>query len=111
MTNYEFGEVVLVHFPQSGTAVRKQRPGIVVLDTGDADLVLAPVTSKVRNQAGDFPLVNLTGTGLIRASWVRLAKSTTLLKTDVVRPLGRLSDAERNQVAQAWQTLYGDFVS
>jgi hypothetical protein len=55
MTNYEFGTVVLVHFPQSGTAVKKQRPGIVVLDIGDADLVVAPVTSKHRQQAGDVP--------------------------------------------------------
>jgi hypothetical protein len=46
MTKFEFGEVVLIHFPQSGTTARKQRPGIVVLDIGDADLVIAPVTSK-----------------------------------------------------------------
>lgn len=52
MTTYECGTVVLVHFPQSGTTIRKQRPG-VVLDIGDADLVLAPVTSQPRNQAGD----------------------------------------------------------
>src|SRR3989337_938733 len=91
MTNYEFGDVVLVHFPQSGTAARKQRPGIVVLDIGDADLVIAPVTSKPRFQAGDIALASLAGTGLIRPSWVRLAKAATLLKTDLVRPLGRLS--------------------
>jgi mRNA-degrading endonuclease toxin of MazEF toxin-antitoxin module len=54
MTNYEFGEVVLVRFPQSGTKVSKQRPGIVILDIGDADLVIAPVTSRVRTQAGDI---------------------------------------------------------
>lgn len=42
MTTYECGTVVLVHFPQSGTTVRKQRPSVVVPDIGDADLVLAP---------------------------------------------------------------------
>ena len=57
MTNYEFGSVVLVFFPQSGTAARKQRPGIVVLDIGDADLVIAPVTSRPRHQAGDLTAI------------------------------------------------------
>ena len=84
MTSYEFGDVVLVHFPQSGTTARKQRPGVVVLDISDADIVIAPVTSKARFQAGDMPLTNLSGTGLIRPSWIRLAKVVTLLKTDLV---------------------------
>jgi mRNA-degrading endonuclease toxin of MazEF toxin-antitoxin module len=111
MTNYEFGDVVLVHFPQSGANARKQRPGIVVLDIGDADLVIAPVTSKARLQAGDIALASLAGTGLIRTSWGRLAKVATLLKSDVVRSLGRLSDDDRNQVTLAWQTLFRDFIS
>ena len=111
MTNYEFGEVVLVHFPQSGITARKQRPGIVVLDIGDADVVIAPVTSRTRFQAGDITLVDLPGTGLIRPSWARLAKVTNLLKSDVIRPLGRLSDSDRSKVAQSWQKLYNDFVS
>ena len=111
MTSFEFGDVVLVYFPQSGTTARKQRPGIIVLDIGDADLVIAPVTSKARTQAGDVPLTILPGTGLIRPSWVRMAKVATLLKTDLVRALGRLSPPDRNQLAQNWQTLYGGFVS
>jgi mRNA interferase MazF len=111
MTNFEFGDVVLVHFPQSGTTARKQRPGKVVLDIGDADLVIAPITSKARVQAGDLLLKNLSGTGLIRPSWVRLAKVATLLKSDLVRALGRLSSVDRKQLAQNWQTLYGAFVT
>src|SRR5438067_7579368 len=111
MTSYEFGDVVLVYFPQLGTAARKQRPGIVVLDIGDADLVIAPVTSKVRSQTGDLSITSLPGTGLVRPSWVRLAKVATLLKSDLVRALGRLSQPDRNQLAQNWQALYLGFVS
>ena len=111
MTNYEFGTVVLIHFPQSGTTLRKQRPGVVVLDIGDADLIIAPVTSKPRHQSGDFPVTSLSGTGLIRSSWVRLAKVATLLKTDLVRVLGRLTDSDRQQLALSWDNLFRDFVS
>jgi mRNA-degrading endonuclease toxin of MazEF toxin-antitoxin module len=111
MTNYEFGTLVPVHFPQSGTTVKKQRPGIVVLDIGNADLVVAPVTSRHRQQAGDMPLTSLLGTGLIRPSWVRLAKVATLLKSDLVRTLGRLADGDRQQVAHEWDQLFRNFVS
>jgi mRNA interferase MazF len=111
MTNYKFGEVVLVHFPQSGRTTRKQRPGIVLLDIGDSDLVIAPVTSRARTQSGDVAIADLSGSGLIRPSWVRLAKVATLLKSDVVRTLGRLSSAERNSLAASWQELCSSFVS
>jgi mRNA interferase MazF len=111
MTSYDFGEVVLVHFPQSGTAARKQRPGVVVLDVGDADVVIAPVTSKARSRPGDFAVAHLPGTGLVRPSWVRLAKVATLLKTDLVRRIGRLADADRTRLSQTWQTLFGNYVS
>ena len=111
MTNFEFGTVVLIRFPQSGTNARKQRPGIVMLDIGDLDLVIAPVTSKARSQPGDISLADLKGSGLIRSPWVRLAKVATLLKPDVVRVLGRVSSQERNELTRSWQTLYGNFVS
>jgi mRNA interferase MazF len=111
MTSYSFGDVVLVHFPQSGKSARKQRPGIVVLDISDADLVIAPVTSQLRSQTGDLEIDNLNGTGLLRPSWVRLAKVATLLKSDVIRTLGRLSSSDRTLIAQNWHALYSAFVS
>jgi hypothetical protein len=84
---------------------------IVMLDIGDADLVVDPVTSRARTLSGDVPLSNLTGTGLMQPSWIRLAKVATLLKSDVVRVLGRLAPMDRNRLAQDWQGLYGGFVS
>jgi mRNA-degrading endonuclease toxin of MazEF toxin-antitoxin module len=107
--NYEFGDIVLVQFPQSGASTRKQRPGIVVLDIGDADVVIAPVTSQARSQLGDLPIANLHGTGLVRPSWARLAKVATLLKTDVKRKLGGTSTADQQQIVASWARLYGDF--
>jgi hypothetical protein len=46
MTNYEFREIVLADFPQSGRVQRKKCSALVVLDVGDADAVLAPITYK-----------------------------------------------------------------
>lgn len=74
MTTYEFGDVVLVDFPQSGTSQRKRRPALVVLDIGDADVVLAPITTQTRTARGDYALQEWAASGLLRPSWVRLAK-------------------------------------
>src|SRR4051794_22075535 len=109
MTSYSFGDVVLVYFPQSGKSATKQRPGVVVLDIGDADIVIAPVTSQVRSQTGDLQIYNLAGTGLLRPSWIRLPKIATLLKSDVVRRLGRLSPSDRTMIEQNWEALYSTF--
>jgi mRNA interferase MazF len=111
MTNYEFADVVLVLFPQSGLPNPKKRPGIILLDIGDADLVVAPVTSRARTQSGDVPISDLGGTGLALSSWVRLAKVSTLLKSDVQRKLGRLGAADRATIKREWDGLYGGFVS
>jgi mRNA interferase MazF len=109
--SYDFGDVVLVHFPQSGTTARKQRPGIVVLDIGDSDIVIVPVTSKKRTQLGAIAVQDLTSAGLIRTSWMRLAKAATLLKVDVLRKLGRIAAGDRETLAATWQELYRDYVS
>ena len=54
MTNYNFGEIVLVDFPQINTT--KKRPALVMLDIGDADVVLVPITTTPRMGQGDYEL-------------------------------------------------------
>ena len=44
--------------------------------------------------------------GLLRESWVRLAKLACLEKRDVTRRLGRLSHADKTRVAEAWRLLF-----
>jgi mRNA interferase MazF len=88
MTNYRFGDVVLVRFPNVGTQTSKQRPALVILDVGDADLVLAPVTSQPRRGNGDLKLDGWKAAGLVKESWVRLAKVVTLSISDVQRLSG-----------------------
>jgi len=40
MTIYKFGDVVLIDFLQV-TGDKKRRPALIILDTGDADIVVA----------------------------------------------------------------------
>jgi hypothetical protein len=41
MTSYQSGEVVLVSFPFTQSSQTKNRPALVLLDTGDADVLVA----------------------------------------------------------------------
>lgn len=106
MTTYEVGDVVLVDFPQSGSEPRKRRPALVILDIGDADVVLAPITTRERVGSGDVKLQRWQESGLLRESWVRLAKVACLEKRDVARRLGSLSSVDKTRVMQAWRLLF-----
>ena len=106
MTNYEFGEIVLVDFPQSGRVRGKKRPALVVLDIGDADAVLAPITTRERLGHGDYKIRDWEFCGLLRASWLRLAKIACLRKEEIMRRLGQLTEHDENAVSQIWRSVY-----
>jgi mRNA interferase MazF len=47
MTSYNPGD--LAEFPFAGSKGTKKRPAVVLLDTGDSDVVLARVTTQLRH--------------------------------------------------------------
>jgi mRNA interferase MazF len=88
MTNYLAGDVLLVDFPLTTTGPGKARPALVLLDTGDADVVLARVTTQSHNTPFDVPISQWQQAGLLAPSTVRLHKLATLAKRRV-QPHGR----------------------
>ncbi|MBI5379247.1 MAG: type II toxin-antitoxin system PemK/MazF family toxin [Nitrospirae bacterium] len=106
MTTYDVGDVVLVDFPQSGTGTRKRRPALVLLDIGDADVALVPITTRERTGPGDVKIEGWQESGLLRESWVRLAKVACMEKRSVTRRLGCLSEADRTRILQTWRLLF-----
>jgi mRNA interferase MazF len=106
MTSYELGETVLVEFPQTAAPGPKLRPAVVILDIGDDDLVVAPITSVARTGPGDLLIMHWRQAGLRTASWVRLAKVNNSLKQAVLRRIGCLTLKDRQAVVAAWQSLY-----
>ena len=105
MIKYKFADVVLVVFTQTDGS-RKQRPALVVLDTGDEDIVLAPITTTERKSKGDHKIKDWKQSGLLLSSWVRLAKIACLSKNDIRRQLGTFSPADKKQTASVWSKLY-----
>ena len=81
MTNFQPGDIVLVGFPLSGSSQVKARPALIILDTGDADVVMARITTHAYSTPCDVSLADWQGAGLIAPSVVRLHKLATLEKT------------------------------
>jgi mRNA interferase MazF len=99
MTNYQAGDLVLVDFPLTVSGQGKPRPALVILDTGDADVVLARVTTQPRSTSHDIPIADWKQAGLLAPSVVRLYKLATIAKSRVLKRLGLLAASDRSQVS------------
>jgi mRNA interferase MazF len=104
-TSYQPGDVVLVDFPFTASGPGKPRPALVILDTGDADIVLARVTTQAPITPFDVTLSDWKQAGLLAPSTVRLHKLATLAKTGVRRQLGSLAGGDRQRVAAVLQQI------
>jgi len=98
MSNYQPGDVLLVVFPFAHGGQGKQRPALVVADTGDSDVVLARVTTQVWNTPYDVRLNDWRTAGLLSPSIARLHKLATINKSLVQRTLGTLTSADKVRV-------------
>ena len=109
MKRYRPGEIVLLLFPFTGMRGAKCRPALVLLDTGDPDIVVARVTSQVRQSPYDVTITDWQGAGLRLPSIVRLHKLATLEKALVDRSLGTLTAADwaeiRVTIRQMWSSI------
>ena len=106
MITYKFGDILLIDFLQSSDGQKKKRPSLVVLDIGDSDIVLAPITTVKRTGLGDCNMTDWSNSGLLRESWIRLAKIACLSKNDVIRQLGQISDDDKEMAQITWNKLY-----
>ena len=109
MTTYAPGELLLVDFPFVSGAVSKLRPAVVILDTGDDDVVLARITTQGHRTAFDLPIVEWRGAGLRAASWIRMHKLVTAEKACVNRRLGSLLAADRQMVAAQLKATFASW--
>ena len=109
MQNYRSGEIVLLSFPFAGATGAKRRPALVLLDTGDDDIVVARVTSQVARGPFDVELLEWKQAGLLFPSVVRVHKVATMEKRLVERRLGTLTAGDwarvRAVVQQLWASI------
>ncbi len=107
MDTYHLGEVLLVAFPFSDQHGAKRRPALVLLDAGDADVLVARITSQPVGSEHDVPLAEWRQAGLALPSIVRLHKLATLEKRLVQRRLGALSAGDLALVQRGLSRVWG----
>ena len=107
METYHTGEIVLLSFPFADAMGARRRPALVLLDTGDADIVVARVTSQTARGPFDVELIEWQQAGLLLPSIVRVHKVATLEKRLVERRLGTLTANDWGRVRAAIQQLWG----
>lgn len=106
MRRYRPGEIVLLLFPFTGMRGGKRRPALVLLDTGDTDIVVSRVTSQVHRSSYDVEITDWQKAGLRLPSITRLHKLATLEKTLVNSSLGTLTAADWTKVRATIQQMW-----
>jgi mRNA interferase MazF len=104
--NYVFSDVLLLEYPSSDLRAIKIRPAIVLLDTGDEDLLVAKVTSQPARDPFDVALLDWEEEGLRTESFVRSHKLFTLDKALIVRRLGSLTKSDNELLKKVLQQLW-----
>lgn len=112
MTTFEFGDVVLVPFPFSDQTTHKKRPAVVVSSPAyhraRPDLLLLAITSQVRSPLGigEAMIVHWQQAGLVKPSVLKPVL-TTIEKGLVIKKLGHLVPADREELQEVLATILG----
>jgi mRNA interferase MazF len=102
---YSQGEVLLAWLVFSDGQGAKRRPVLLVRDFGDADLLVAPITSHPVRTAADVTVSHWQEAGLKLPSMVRTEKLATIEKTCVAQKLGKLPAADLVKVREVLATI------
>ncbi|CAN5549791.1 type II toxin-antitoxin system PemK/MazF family toxin [soil metagenome] len=112
MTNYNFGDIVLVPFPFTNQAGTKKRPAVVVskllYNSSHPDLVLMAITSQIRKslKIDEVEIVEWQKAGLLKPSVIKPV-FTTIEKSLILRQLGNLEDSDKENLKTILQTILG----
>lgn len=112
MTRYSPGEIILVEIAFSGAIGRKKRPAVILstntFNKAGIKLIVAAVTSNVSPpfRPGDTLIKGWSEAGLLKPSAVR-GVLATVDKSDVIRKLGQLPDADFSFVQQSIAKILG----
>lgn len=109
MTDYKFGDIVLLSFPFTNGISAKKRPALVLLDANDNDVVVVRITSQFSDTDFDLPIRDWQKAGLLSLSYLRFHKIATLEKTLIDKKLGYLSMTDLQKAKDKIQEIINEF--
>lgn len=106
MMKYAFGDVVVVSFPFTNLDKTIRRPALVLIDTGDEDIVVARITTHKHNEDMELEIENYREKGLLLPSYVRFNKIATLNRKDMYKKIGELSPSEIKKARKILRKMF-----
>jgi len=113
MTDYKFGDIVLVPFPFTDQTTTKKRPAVIVssnlYNQNRPDIVIMAVTSQSHGSGyfGDIRIPNWQPAGLLKPSVIKPIL-TTVEKSLVIRKLGSITDNDRTALNEGLRSILGE---
>jgi hypothetical protein len=85
------------------------RPALIILDSGDAGVVIARITSQPQQTKYDVPIVEWAAAGLRLPSTARIHKLATMHKAKIRHPIGTLSTVDREAIGRALSATFSNW--
>ncbi len=105
--SYSFGDVVIIAFPYTNMNNTVMRPAMVVVDTGDEDIIVARITSQRRDMETEVEIHDWKNKGLLMQSYVRMSKIATLNRKDIKKKISSLDKEDIEQAKNVLKKLLG----
>ena len=112
MTQFEFGEVLLVAFPFTDQSATKHRPAVAVssepYNSQRLDVIVMAITSQLRASSNfaEIQIVQWQAAGLLRPSAIKPVIAT-LAQSIIIKRLGRLREQDQHALRLALASCIG----
>jgi mRNA interferase MazF len=111
MTSFLPGEIILVNEPFTTGSALKLRPGVVLFDVGDDDVVVARITRRKPSHPYDIPIIRWQEAGLLAPSTVRLHKLLTSEKALVGKRVGQMAPEDLDAIRRMLRLLFSGWLT
>ena len=112
MTNYNFGDIVLLQFPFTDLTTTKKRPAVIIssfeYNSKRPDIIVMAVTSRIREIQSfcDVIIKEWKQAGLIKESAIK-PMIITIEKDLILAKLGQLQKQDTQALRNNLQTIFG----
>lgn len=106
MTDYNFGDIILVEFPHTDLQQTSKRPALILYDSDDQDVLVARITTQQHSTETDYKILNWTKSGLLAESYIRLGKQATIEKQYIIKRLGNLEISEKENIKSTLRKIF-----
>ena len=107
MTDYNFGEILLLKFPHSEGNKETKRPVVLLAETDAKDIVVSKITSVDQRGKYDIVVEDWQKANLLFPSVIRVDKLASLSKYRVIRKLGVLDESYHSLIKDKIKQLFG----